>query len=383
MIGCVLLAAAQLEVMVQLDCWDFCGVFDIETASGVSQVVDHVAGVAPDTIAWRVNGGSVQLFDCHEERCAPKEDPLDPRRIPDARALPGWLRLWEEPGANLLKLGLDEVGRRGFGRCAYMPFEENHWFTSKVGGWNLEHPQYWTRTKNGTPLMGRCSIAYPEVREHKLRILDEVLAHGVDSVYVELFRTGGWTVADEYVEPNLREWRRRYPNEAVPDAQDPRWIALVAESQYAFFREVRRRLDATGRKICFLFGVYGMTLKGDPNWTLKANDWKRYAREGIVDVIVLESLMPDWKRPIESAREICLQVKGDAGPAKFFCPVMEYMFQQCGIARYAESLGVSKEEATARLMALAKEVGADGVILECVDYKNYSPGMMKAIREGR
>lgn len=383
MIGCVLLAVAQLEVMAQLDCWDFCGSFDIETASGVSQVVDHVSGVAPDSIAWRVNGGSVQLFDCHEEQCAPKEDPLDPRRIPDARSLPGWLRLWEKPGANLFKLGMEEVARRGIRRCAYMPFEENHWFTSKVGGWNLEHPQYWTRTKNGTPLMGRCSLAYPEVREHKLRILDEVLAYGPDSVYIELFRTGGWTVADDYVEPNLAEWRRRYPGEPVPEADDPRWIALVSESQYAFFKDVRRHLDDTGRKIRLLFGIYGMSLTADPNWTLKANDWKRYAREGIADVIVIESAFPDWSRPIESTREIYLKVKQEIGPAQFFCPVMEYMFQKCGIARYADAMGVTKEEVTARLMSLAKEVGAAGVLLECVDYKNYSPGMMRVIREGK
>lgn len=383
MIGCLLLAAAQLEVMAQLDCWDFNGAFDIETRAGVSGVVDHVCGTLPDTIAWRVNGGSVQLFDCREERCAPKEDPLDPRRIPDSRPLPGWLRLWECPGCDLLRLGFDEVSRRGVSRCAYMPFEENHWYTSKIGGWNLEHPQFWTRTREGVPLMGRCSLAYPEVRAHKLRIIDEVLAYGPDSIYVELFRTGGWTVKDEYVEPNLSEWARRHPGETVPRPDDPRWIELVAESQYAFFKEVRRHLDATGRKIRFLFGIYGMSRTADPNWTLKACDWRRYAREGIVDAVVLCSLKPDWKRPLESTKEICLKVKADAGRAQFFCPVSEYRSQKCGIGDYAKALGVSREEATSMLMALAKEVGADGVLLECVDYRNYSPGMMKAVREGR
>ena len=381
------LLLASLEVLVQCDTWDFGGKFDIQTAAGNDQVLEHIAGVAPDVIAWRVNGGSLQQFACREE-ARPKHYPprdMDLRRISDSRRVNGWLRLAGEPdgGIDLLKAGMERIAARGWTKGVYMPFEENHFYTCKIGTWNFEHPQYWTRLRDGTMLMTRCSLAYPEVREHKLRILDEVLAYGPDVVYMEAGRTGTWTVADEYVEPNVRRWRARYPGEALPLANDERWRQLVAEAQYAYFKAVRERLDRTGRRIRLVFGLYGLDREKDPNWTLKAIDWKRMARERIFDGIAVAGVFPDWSRPLESTREIYEQVRRDAAGRDLYVPVSMYHFFGAGIPDYAAKMKKSKVEATKDMMALAKAVGAKGVLLECVDYGNYSPEMMAVIREER
>lgn len=380
----VLLLAA-LEVIVQCDTWDYGAKFDIQTVAGNEKVLDHIAGVAPDVIAWRVNGGSLQQFDCREElrpRGYPPRD-LDLRRTSDSRWLNGWLRLageWDG-GIDLLKTGMELIGKRGLVKGAYMPFEENHFYLCKIGYWNYEHPQYWSRMRDGSALMTRCSLAYPEVREHKLRIFDEVLAYGPDLVYTEVGRTGTWTAADEYVKPNVETWKRLYPGEPLPLASDERWLKIVGEAQYAYFKGMRERIDRTGRKVRLLLGLYGVSATEDPNWRLKAVDWKRLARERIVDGIVLGGVFPDWSRPLESTRELYERVKKDAAGRDFYVPVSIYRFHGAGIPTYAKEMGISNAEAGRHLMRLAKEVGAKGVLLECVDYGNYSPDLMQVIRE--
>ena len=125
----------------------------------------------------------------------------------------------------------------------------------------------------------------------------------------------------------------------------------------------------------FLFGIYGVSKDGDPLREKKAIDWRRLVREGIIDGVVIESLKPDPARPLESTRELYEMVAKDKGRCQLFCPVSAYTFQGCGIANYAEWLGVSKEEATRKL------VKADGILMECVDYRNYTPEMCEVLRQ--
>ena len=373
--------AAAFEKIAQADHWDFSGRFDVETKEGICQIIDHIRLTGADTLAWRVNGGASPRYWSREEPALAMTPPFDPTRIPDGRAVQGFIRLYGGgAGVDAFRFAMEECGRRGLGRCAYWPYEENHWYTSKVGAWNAGHPQYWCVNRAGKPWMGRTSIAFPEVYAHKLRLLDEILAYGPDSLYIEAWRSGGWTVADEYVKPNLDAWRAKYPGEDVPKPGDPRWIALVSETQHAFFRDVRRHLDATGRKIRFLFGIHGVSKRGDELWTEKAIDWRRLVRENVIDGVVITSVKPDPKRPLESTKELYEMVAKDKGRCQLFCPVSEYVFQKSGIANYAEWLGVSKGEATRRLLELAREVKADGILMECVDYENYTPEMCEALR---
>ena len=382
MAACGLAACGgAFERIAQADHWDFSGHFDVETEDGIRAIIDHIQLTGANTLAWRVNGGSSPRYWSREENALDMAPAFNPVRIPDGRAVQGRIRLFGGgAGVDAYKFALEELGRRKLGRCAYWPYEENHHFTSKVGAWNLDHPQFWCVNRDGKPWMGRASIAFPEVRAHKLRLLDEILAYGPDSIYIEAWRTGGWTVADEYVKPNLDAWRAKYPGEEIPKPDDPRWIALVAETQHAFFRDVRKRLDASGRKVRFLFGVFGVSKTEDPLWSKKAIDWRRLVREDVVDGIVIASVKADPKRPLESTKELYELVAKDKGRCQLFCPVSAYTFQKSGIANYAEWLGVSKAEATRKLLELAHEVKADGILMECVDFRNYTPEMCDALR---
>ena len=369
------------EKIALVDHWDFGGRFDTESTDGVVGIMEHVMRTRPDTIAWRVNGGSMPRFFGAEERIENLVAPFNSVRLPDGRDIAGHSRLFGGGvGIDSLRSASSECVGRGLGFCAYWPYEENHHFSSKVGGWNLSHPEFWCSRTNGVPWVGRCSVAFSEVAEHKLRLLDDILAANPDTLYIEAWRTGGWTVRDEYVQPNIDAWKSRYPGEPFPEHSDPRWISLVAESQYRFFRSVRRRLDASGRKVRFLFGIYCRYGEEDPMYAEKGIDWRRMAKDGIIDGIVIMAFDPDPKRPIESTRELYRNVAKSKGSCQLFCPVSEYcQNRKRGIADYAKMLGVTNGEATRILLKLAHEVQADGILMECVDYNNYTDEMCEAL----
>lgn len=381
MFATILLCALSLERLAQIDNFDFFSVYDIESKKGTCDILDHVRLTGADTMMWRVNSGTSPRFADRDQSLAYLTPPVNRLRIPDPHGqYTGWQRLFA-PAFDTYRFAMEECARRKLGKCAYWPYEENHWAYFTLGEWNLDHPQYWCQFRDGRPWHGRCSIAWPEVRECKLRFLDQILSGGCDTLYIEAFRTGNWDTSKAYVKPHVDAWCAQYPGEDLPKPDDPRWRNIVWQSNLAFFRGVRARLDASGRKIRFLFGIYEISKSSDPTWTKKAIDWRAMVREGIVDGIIVTSVAFDEHRPLESTRELYEYVKKDVAPKQFFVPVSAYDYQHCSVDRYARLLGVSKGEATAKLMNLAGEVGATGVILECVDYQNYTPEMATAIRD--
>ena len=64
-----------------------------------------------------------------------------------------------------------------------------------------------------------------------------------------------------------------------------------------------------------------------------------------------------------------------------YFPLASYNFEKCSYGEYAKLAKVSEMEAVKRLMRMARDVGARGVVLECVDYGNYSPAVCAAIAE--
>jgi hypothetical protein len=67
------------------------------------------------------------------------------------------------------------------------------------------------------------------------------------------------------------------------------------------------------------------------------------------------------------------------GKAEVYFPLATYNFEKCGIGEYAKLAKISEAEAATRLLRLAKDAGARGVVLECVDYGNYRPAVCDAI----
>ena len=389
--GGALGAAERFEVAEWVDHFDFAAVataggymFDSETPEGCAKILTHVQEAGTTTVLWRNCSGATLRYPSAEDS-AHRSAPMDKRRLLDSRAVYGWVD-YGRSTPDLFLAVMQLCAQRGLKPGVHWPFEETHYAIWTVGRWNLEHPQFWGKTAEGRPWWGRCSLAFDEVVEHKLRLVDELIERGVESLFIDTWRIGGWTPAYEYVDPAVQSWRRKH-GEDPPQPRDPRWCRHVAGYVTDYLRRVRQRLDASGRETDLMVGVPRIAPFGDEPLTSRAADWRRWIDEGIITTLVISSVRWDRAAPLESTRRLCREVmQVAAGRCRVLWPIQQYDFSGYGLPAYQEATGLSQAEIAAKLMEMAWEEGAAGVSLECVDYNNYgreTRDALRALAEGK
>ncbi len=383
--------AKRFEVAAWVDHFDFAyiprdgvALFDTETVEGNSKVLDHVQEVGATTILWRNCAGSTMRYQSEVESHH-QDAPLDKRRVPDSRPGWGWMRYGEtEP--DILGSAMEMCRDRGLRRGVHWPFEETHWATWTIGRWNMEHPQFWGRTADGQPWWGRVSLGHPEAVEHKLALVDELLERGIETLYIDTWRVGGWSPAYEYVDPVVEAFERQYGQAPPASPADPRWCRHVAGYVTDFLRQVRERLDASGRKIDLMVGVQDIAPIDEEVALRRGIDWTAWVDEEIIDTLVVINVRWDGEDPFGSTRRLYREVLDRvSGRCRVLLPVQAYDFSHLGMPSYQKATELGQDEVAKRLMRMAWEEGADGVSLECVDYNNYSAATrvaLKALAEG-
>lgn len=380
-------AAERFEAAAWVDHFDFAAVsqqgrylYDTETAAGCAALLDHVAETGATQIWWRNCAGATLRYASAEDTHH-QDAPLDKRRVPSNVPVHGWVR-YGEVQPDLLRSALACCRERGLRPGIHWPFEETHWQGFTIGGWNLEHPQFWGRTYDGQPWCGRSSLAYEEVVQHKLRLIDELLDRGAQTIYVDTSRNGGWSPAYEYVDPVVAAYRKAYGAPPPADSSDLRWCRHVAGYTTRYLRRVRERLDRSGRKVELAVGVADIAPLSDRCLVAYGCDWRSLVDQGVIDLLVINSVNWEAKAPLESTRALYREVLAAVGGrCKVFCPVQAYDFSHRGLPSYVKTTGLPQEEIAAQLVRIAWEEGAAGVSLECVDYNNYSPATRKALHE--
>ena len=367
----------SFQVVALVDSLDFAKNCDIETASGTVQVLEHVLLTHANDIWWRDKGGGRMRYPSECETWQLSEAPFDKKRLP-SEDIYGWLRL-ESPRGNAFPLVREECAKRGIGFGIHTTLEENHWYSPLSSNWTLAHPEYWCCTRGGEPWMGACSIMYPEVVAHKLRMVDERLALKPQKIMLDFWRNGSWTYAREYTAPALAEWRRLYGGEPVPEATDPRWQKMVGAHFDEYLRKFSAKCRAAG--VEFIGGFVGIDDRDDAPLRSRYSGmaWRHLAREGVFDAIFVMSVAYSRKDPFGSTMRIYRNVMENRGRAEVYFPAAAYNMEKCGFGEYAKLAGISEAEAAGRLVKMARDAGARGVVLECVDYGNYTPEICAAI----
>jgi len=372
-------APERFEVAAWVDHFDFSRHFDTEKAEGWAQILDHVQETGATTILWRNCGGSTMRYQSQIE-AHHHSSQIDKRRIADNRPVGGWVR-YGEAQPDIIREVVRLCKERGLRPGIHWPFEETHWAGWTIGQYNLEHPQFWGRNVSGQPWWGRVSLAYEPAVQHKLALVDELLARGVEVLFVDFWRTGAWGPGYEYVEPVVSAYRQKYGTEPPADPKDPRWCQHVSEYVSGFLRQLRARLQASGRRVELAVGIPEIAPLSDEPLIRSAADWRRWVEEGLVDTLVINYVRWDKKSPLESTRAAYRQVlDAVAGRCRVWCPVQQYDFTGCGLPAYEKATGQKGEELAEALTRLAHREGASGISLECVDYNNYRPAVREALR---
>lgn len=364
-----------------IDSYDYMPCCDVETKAGTSTIVDNALKTGATHVFWRAQSGSVPRYPSIAEDRRKLSAPLDKRRI-GWDTVWGWSRL--DRGAdctNLIAEAFAELRRRGIVTGIHYMFEENHCSTFTLGQWNLEHPQYWNRKKGKTPFHGRCSFAYDEVLAHKMEFLDELLAMKPDAVCLDLFRSGEWSVESEYVPKLMDEFRAIHGEEPPDDYRDERWLKLCAKYTERYLRAVAEHCHAAGAKFYFELSHLAPWGKDDRyHWRRYALDWKKLAAEGVFDAIVVAAVNIDEKDAFGSLKATYEYIRANRGKARILYHCSAYDWAR-GIGVCAKATGLGKGEVARRLLEIAKECNGEGVVMECVDWDNYTDEINHEIRK--
>jgi uncharacterized lipoprotein YddW (UPF0748 family) len=170
-------------------------------------------------------------------------------------------------------------------------------------GWGLQsdfskkHPEFRWRRRNGQRYRSQLSFAFPEVREYKLAILQELLAsYNLDGLFLDWIRTGDVRdnpqndadgVADYGYEKSAAD-----SETSLPQNGDDAWVRERAEPQTEFMRAVRKlaRKYKHPLPIAALVGhpwhYRGEQNKIDGNLRGLLLDVRSWAVEGLVDAVV-------------------------------------------------------------------------------------------------
>ena len=371
--------SAGFEKVALVDSLDEALKWDVETPEGTLKVLEDVLRPHSTRVLWRDRGACLMRYPCSEEPYPECEFPIDKRRVPPKIGAYWALRL-DNCGFDVFKLVFDECERRGLKQGIHTTWEENHWCNSFMGTWNMRHPQFCCRAKDGISWSGHASLAYPEVMEHKLRMVDERIALKPQTIFLDMWRDSEWTPRLEYVPPVCARWRERYGCEPPDNAKDDRWLGLVSEYVTAYVKEFSRRCRAAG--VEFVIGLSYLAKGGRGVWQHYALDWRKLAAEGVFDGIWVMGFPIDPKRPFESTEELYAYMMTQKGKAaKVYFPLNEYNQRREGLETYAKYAGCSKAEAARRLLEIARKVGGAGVVYECVDCHLYGKEVCDALKD--
>ncbi|MFM1550431.1 MAG: DUF4838 domain-containing protein [Lentisphaeria bacterium] len=364
-------ANERFEVAAWIDHYDFALPLDTETLEGLEAILDHAQEAGVTTIWWRTHAGGRLRFRNNVDQGYHHGSTIDKRITFDNRDVYGWVR-YGETEFDMLEEVVRMCRERGLKVGVHWPFEEVHWHLVSLGEFNAEHPQYWGRDQHGNLFMGNCSIAYEAVVQHKLALLDEMLARGIDVVYIDFMRTT-FNPRFQYVDLATSTFRG--------GAWNPHAFSFVT----AYMRHVRARLDATGRDLELVAGIPNP----NPNAADTSNgfDWRRWIDEEIIDS--LNVIWVAWadNDPFGSTQRIYsafAQTLGDR--CRVIVPIRQYNhYATRGMPAYERQTGKTQAEVAVELMRIAHGAGAHGVAFECLDWNNYVPETrqaLKALAEG-
>ena len=174
-------------------------------------------------------------------------------------------------------------------------------------GWSSDftkaHPEFRWMHRDGRPYRSQLSFAFPEVREYKLALVEELLAYDIDGLFLDWIRTGdirddpqtdaAGVAESGYEQPNIDAFKAQFgvdPHDVAND--DERWVRVRAEPKTLYMRELRKLVDAQAAPVPISVMVghpwhyRGMQDPIDGNLRGLLMDVATWAQEGLMDAAI-------------------------------------------------------------------------------------------------
>jgi hypothetical protein len=127
--------------------------------------------------------------------------------------------------------------------------EDDHGHDQLPSHFSQEHPEFHKVDFQGRVYPGSLDFFFPEVRDYKLAILDELLAYDLDGIMFDILRHNGAFIFDPggtyafgYNDPIKQAYKEKTGAEPGPDKNsEPQWLDFRADPLTQFFQEARKR----------------------------------------------------------------------------------------------------------------------------------------------
>ncbi len=278
--------------------------------SHLRQLVRRCADIGLDTIYWRVSATGQVTYHSKVRTVFGAKSKIHSGFRPNSVE---HLILKQ---CDPLAVAVDEARKCGLKIFAYVTLFDEY-YEGMESDFEIAHPQYtWKHLRHDHHIRGLLSYAYPEVREHRLAEIDELLAYGVDGIYLDTARShcGMQPVLAVPLQSNnpfllygyndievnaFREATGHDP--LLADRGQDEYIPIHFEAYHRFrgqyltqfLREARERTRRTAAELsvgfypdssCFLSpaGQRGRVVMGRFH-----HDWETWVDEDLIDAIVL------------------------------------------------------------------------------------------------
>ncbi len=222
--------------------------------AGVVRVFDQLAAVGIRDVYWRVFNGGLAMYP---SRAAQPQDDRPYQRKKTGGALPvGGIEYIRETDFRHYDPLPDAIGvGREFGirvHFWYTIYEEAHGLPF-FSPFAEAHPGFWQMDREGRSYPGTIEFGFEEVRQYKLRIIDELLSYRPDGLLLDFARHNATPSAGRDgvhrfgFNPAIREaYRAAHGVDPIDlPASDGNWLAFRREPLTRLVREIRRRTTAS------------------------------------------------------------------------------------------------------------------------------------------
>jgi uncharacterized lipoprotein YddW (UPF0748 family) len=213
----------------------------------------------------------------------------------------------------------------------YTLYEETH-YQLKTTRFAEQHSEFWYEARDGRKRPSKLSFASPEVRAHKLAMIEEQLAYNVDGLCLDFFREyqlyetmkNPRVEVDENgvsifgYEPVMRDaFRQKTGVDPMTLPNDnPDWVQFRADQTTIFMRDLHKIMQK--RKLPLSVKVRTMNMiRSGYNWLperARTNslagsfvDWPMWSKEGLIDEVML--IMENWDLFELDPRDIWTEVE--------------------------------------------------------------------------
>ena len=359
---------------------------------GVQRIVDACASGGIRRIYWRAGCGARCFYPSALEETF-RGEAQEACEVPEYWKITlahSDYRTW-----NLLSEAVDCTLEAGLQPWVwYSLYEESHGQVA-LTRFAQTHPQFWAIDRDGQSRSSRLSFAFPEVRQHKLNLVKEMMDYGFKGLLLDFVRQLPRIDEDlppqvdengvccyGYEEPAIKSYCLQHgvdPRE-ISNGDDS-WVRHRADYVSQFMSELQEQRKAVGSE--YPSGILVQpesslsgTLPDWPRyvrdglfeeterWRAKTNalqgslvDWQNWARQGLAEEVHV--MVPEWNLAQLDPKGVGLVTQATrhlVGPdARVLTCLYCYNMDQLGLKE-----GASRLEAG---VTAANKAGADGVVL--------------------